>query len=202
MSDLPGTLGKVTTLLHDIRDLVGSIEPHDDLAREHRDRALIWLESTGDVFRREKPSTPSPHLVSYFVPVDRAAGRALIGAHNTSGLWLPPGGHVEPGEDPVDTVRRECREELGIEATFDDAFTSAGRPRPAMVTVTRTVGEASARHTDVSLWFVLDGCVGMPIVPDPREFAEMRWWSRQQVVDLRDRFDPHQLRMFDALGIA
>ena len=31
-------------------------------------------------------------------------------------LWLPTGGHVEPGEDPSDTVERECQEELGIPA--------------------------------------------------------------------------------------
>lgn len=31
-------------------------------------------------------------------------------------MWLPPGGHVEPGEDPWQTVVRECREELHIDA--------------------------------------------------------------------------------------
>ncbi|MBS3117714.1 NUDIX domain-containing protein [Candidatus Woesearchaeota archaeon] len=30
------------------------------------------------------------------------------------GLWRPPGGMVEPGEDPKDTVIREMKEELGI----------------------------------------------------------------------------------------
>ena len=32
-------------------------------------------------------------------------------------VWDFPGGHVEPGEDPVAALRRELREELGIEAT-------------------------------------------------------------------------------------
>ena len=30
----------------------------------------------------------------------------------------PAGGHVEPNEDPKETVRRECLEELGVEADF------------------------------------------------------------------------------------
>ena len=30
--------------------------------------------------------------------------------------WLPPGGHVEENEDPVQAVRREVLEETGVEA--------------------------------------------------------------------------------------
>jgi hypothetical protein len=33
--------------------------------------ALSWLARTDDIFRRVKPLTPSPHLVSCFPLVDR-----------------------------------------------------------------------------------------------------------------------------------
>jgi 8-oxo-dGTP pyrophosphatase MutT (NUDIX family) len=157
--------GKIFGMRLTLPALVGRIEPGDD--REAADLATVraWLASTDDVYRRVRPATPDPHLVSYVVPVD-PAGRVLLGEHVLSGLWLPPGGHVEPGEDPVETARREASEELGVEAVVGD---------PLFVSVTRTVGAGS--HTDVSLWFPFPLDPGTPLTVDPREFRSVRWWE-------------------------
>lgn len=45
--------------------------------------------------------------------------RRMEGSH-LAGLWEFPGGKVEPGEDPMATVVRECREECGIELEVKD----------------------------------------------------------------------------------
>lgn len=41
-------------------------------------------------------------------------GRVLLHLHPKLGLWLPPGGHVEPNELPDDAAVRETLEETGV----------------------------------------------------------------------------------------
>ena len=114
---------------------------------------LAWLACTGDIWRRAKPATPSPHLVSYFLLVDPEERRVLLCDHRFSGLWLPTGGHVEAGEHPLDTVRREVAGELGL----SEVTLLPDAPAPFFTTWTPTVGQE--RHVDVSLWSALHGRV-------------------------------------------
>jgi hypothetical protein len=87
-------------LREEIRALVAQLVPVDRVEDEHRRQALAWIDSTRDVFRRIKPRTPSPHLVSCFLLIDHDNGIVLLVDHLKAGLWLPSGGHVEPGEHP------------------------------------------------------------------------------------------------------
>ncbi len=131
-------------------ELISALTPFDAIESDHRTRAMTWLRETDDVCRRRKPATPSPHLVSYFVPLDPTERRMLLVEHRLAGLWLPPGGHVEPGEHPVATVFREATEELDLAATLLN-----GQTTPFFLTWTQTVGANS--HIDVSLWYLLHG---------------------------------------------
>jgi 8-oxo-dGTP pyrophosphatase MutT (NUDIX family) len=183
--------------LDEIYRLIGGIRPFDDLEARHRRQSLAWLRATQDVFRRINPGTPSPHPVAYFLLQDDLDGSVLLVDHIKAGLWLPAGGHVEPCEHPVATVRREMVEELGVPAVFH----SRVGERPLFLTVTETTGTEEQRHTDVSLWFVLAGGRNQVFTPDPGEFRRIRWWTPQEVIDADPKtFDPHLGRMIAKLA--
>jgi ADP-ribose pyrophosphatase YjhB (NUDIX family) len=133
--------------------------------------ALAWIDSGAELCRRVKPAVPPQHLVSYFAVVD--GDWVLLVDHINAGLWLPPGGHVEPGEHPRETVRREALEELGVEAEF--MFEA-----PVFLTVTQTAGSVE-RHVDVSLWYVLKGDRRRELAWDRGEFLGVRWFRRDEV---------------------
>jgi 8-oxo-dGTP pyrophosphatase MutT (NUDIX family) len=173
-----------------IRREIFAIEPYDELEKAHIADVRNWIDSGAELCRLQKPATPSKHLVSYFVVVD--GEHVLLVDHKNAQLWLPTGGHVEPGEHPWDTVIREAKEELQMDATalFD---------RPLFLTVTSTVG-LTAGHTDVSLWYVLQGDRNLPIRYDEREFNAVKWFHVSEVP--LERSDPHMGRFLRKLVLA
>lgn len=56
------------------------------------------------------------------------SGRLLLLKHRKLGMWLQPGGHVEEGETPDETARRETLEETGIEVSFHPSTRSEDSP--------------------------------------------------------------------------
>ncbi len=56
------------------------------------------------------------HYTASAVVLD-ADDRVLHVHHNKIGLWLYPGGHIDPNEDPAQAAVREVAEETGIRAT-------------------------------------------------------------------------------------
>jgi 8-oxo-dGTP pyrophosphatase MutT (NUDIX family) len=184
-------------ILDEIYELIHTLQPFDVLESRHRSECLAWLRETDDVFRRVKPRTPSPHLVAYFLLCDVKDGSVLLVDHIKAGLWLPAGGHVEPGEHPVATVRREVGEELGVPAVF---LPQLGE-RPLFLTVTETVGTVEQRHTDVSLWFVLASSRDQAFTADLGEFRGIRWWTPQEITDADpNTLDPYLGRMMAKLA--
>lgn len=171
-----------------ISNEIAGIVPFDATEREVISDALVWLDSGAEIFRLETPATPPKHLVSYFLLVDD--DHVLLVDHIKAGLWLPSGGHVEPGEHPKATVEREIVEELGIPARF-------ASPDPQFITATTTVGSAS-RHVDVSLWYVVLGDRRKPLDYDRSEFNQVRWFHRHNVP--QDGCEPELGRFLAKLG--
>lgn len=172
-----------------IREEVATIEPFDALECMHREAALAWIDSGAELCRTQKPATPPKHLVSYFVLVDH--DHVLLVDHKNAQLWLPSGGHVEPGEHPRATVVRELREELGFDL-------SDAPEAPLMLTTSETVG-ITAGHTDVSLWYVINADRRLAVEFDPGEFHSVQWFHFSEAPVSRS--DPHLTRFLGKLAL-
>lgn len=171
-----------------IRAELEMIEPHDSLEQAHLVEALAWVDSGAELCRISKPATPPKHLVSYFAVVD--GDHILLVDHRNAQLWLPTGGHVEPGEHPRDTVIRELKEELSLVPIGPVGA-------PLMLTCTTTVG-LTAGHRDVSLWYVVEASREQPITFDEQEFDSVQWFRFSEVPF--ERSDPQMRRFVEKLG--
>ena len=163
------------------------IKPVDLLESDHLQRARDWVRSGAELCRLHPPATPPVHLVSYFPVMDQ--GQVLLGDHISSGLWLPPGGHVAWGEHPRATVIRECAEELRMSAHLL-------HPAPLFVTIAETIG--ACPHDDVSLWYALKGDATRIPDYDRREYRTMRWFRFEDAPF--DDTDPHLERFLDKMA--
>ena len=172
-----------------ILSLLGTIKPHDFLEEQHLKDTIDWVKSGKPIFRIHKPDIPNKHLVSYFLVFDEIKKEILLVDHKKAELWLPPGGHVDINEDPTETVRRECREELSVSADF-------WCKNPIFVTQTITVGK-TAGHTDVSLWYVIKGSSQNHYEYDQEEFKSIKWFTLDEIP--YNNTDPHMKRFITKL---
>jgi 8-oxo-dGTP pyrophosphatase MutT (NUDIX family) len=59
--------------------------------------------------------------------------RTLLHWHKRLGQWMPPGGHIEDDEDPVQAVLREIQEETGLAAEVIPTRSAASFGYPEQV---------------------------------------------------------------------
>ncbi len=167
-----------------LKGLLGKITPVDEMEKSHLDDTLEWIQSGAPMYRIQKPDVPKKHLVTYFVLYDEDASKILLTDHIKAERWIPPGGHVDVGENPKEAAVRECFEELKIDAQF-------WSDKPIMLTSSETTG-ITAGHVDVSLWYVFKGNHEVEYDFDEKEFHSVRWFKLEDIPF--EKAEPHMKR--------
>ena len=110
-------------------------------------------------------------------------GKVLLLHHRKLRMWLPPGGHVELGEDPLRALVREGHEETGLlvepVSSREPDLPEEGRvlplPTPHHVQVERIDG----RHEHIDLVYLCRP-VGGSLRANPESLA-LRWFGRREL---------------------
>jgi 8-oxo-dGTP diphosphatase len=92
-------------------------------------------------------------------------GLLLVSKHAAPDVYYLPGGKPEPGEAPLDCLRRELAEELGVAVTDTEPFTEVRAP---------------AALEGVDMWMTVFRA-RLAGEPTPgAEIADLRWWPRDR----------------------
>lgn len=100
---------------------------------------------------------------------NQARDRILIDRRLPKGrfasYWEFPGGKVEAGEDIAACIRREIREELGIEISVEDY----------LIAINHDYDE------DLAVSLIVHNCLYLSGEPQPLECAEVRWVTLEEL---------------------
>lgn len=86
-----------------------TVFPHESARQE---LFLNWLRTTPDAIMTR--DNASGHVTVSSVILHQPSNAILLIQHPVLGLWVPPGGHIDRGELPVQACLREASEETGV----------------------------------------------------------------------------------------
>ena len=156
----------VTQLRASIRRQVPVDERHEVSKRQFLD-ALDDLDHPLD-----QHADPTHVTASAIVVGPRGT---VLHRHKRLGLWLQPGGHIDPGELPEEAVLREVREETGLSVRHP-----AEGPNLFHVDV-----HPAGAHLHLDLRYVVRGDDSDPR-PGPGESPHARWFTWVEALDVAD----------------
>ncbi|MGA1362239.1 MAG: NUDIX hydrolase [Ilumatobacteraceae bacterium] len=101
----------MTTGIDDVLGALGIHSPVDDRERESIARFGELVHTLERPFDEEAGPV---HVTASAIVVSDAGDKVALHLHKRLGMWLQPGGHIEPGEHPAQAALREAAEETGV----------------------------------------------------------------------------------------
>jgi 8-oxo-dGTP pyrophosphatase MutT (NUDIX family) len=155
-------------------EVLASLRAH--LPVDERERRSVHLteaalELLPEPFRRE---AGLGHLTASTIVVSELG--VLLHVHKRLGIWLQPGGHIDPGERPWETAIRETWEETGVEAAH---------PAEGPLLIHVDVMPAANDHVHYDVRYLT---VAAPLTPKPPpgESPEVRWFTWEEAMAVAD----------------
>lgn len=145
-------------------------------AVDARERAsLATFLTTLDTLEMPFSEEAAPQHVTASAIVTSGAG-VVLHLHKRLALWLQPGGHIDPGEEPWEAALRETVEETGLPVV-------AGDDPSHLIHV--DVHPGPRGHTHLDLRYHL---TGPPVAPAPAEgeSPDARWFSWAEAIGMAE----------------
>jgi 8-oxo-dGTP pyrophosphatase MutT (NUDIX family) len=196
-------------LLAVVREAVWQHHPVDGREARSRHRILVALGRLPRPFDQRADPT---HVTGSALIVGRRG--VILHRHKRLGLWLQPGGHMEPDETPWDAALREAGEETGLVLEWGGLGSSSGvaqesgggspvapggsrlgRPRPPSGRGGSPTGPPLAhvdvhtgacRHIHLDLRYLLLVRGSDVPAPPPGESQEVRWFGWSEALQVAD----------------
>lgn len=163
--------------MSDLAAFVAALEAHtpatvgEEASRRRTLAFLRWLPRPFD-------ETADPtHVTGSAIVVD-ADGRVLLHRHKRLGIWLQPGGHLDPGEDPATAAVRETAEETGLAARHPDGG-------PQLVHI--DVHQGPRGHVHLDARYLLRACGDTAFAPHDGESPDVAWFAPEDAARIGDR---------------
>lgn len=131
---------------------------------------LAALESLDDPLSEAADPT---HVTASAIVVGRRG--IVLHRHKRLGLWLQPGGHIDPGEAPEAAVLREVLEETGLRVRHP-----ADGPDLVHVDV-----HPAGEHVHLDLRYRVGGDDADP-APQAGESPDVRWFGWSEAIGIAD----------------
>jgi 8-oxo-dGTP pyrophosphatase MutT (NUDIX family) len=112
--------------------------------------------------------------------------RILLVYHKSFDRWLPPGGHIEPNEDPEEAAIREAKEETGLDIKLIGKAEDTQDPdtKPLIRPRWLDIHKVTDTHRHICFYYYARSVSGTLTLCE-EEHSDIGWFSKEDVAKLK-----------------